>query len=129
MRLRTSAKREVLDITPQVQEQLGDLEAGVVSVTVVHTTAAITTADLDPGTDLDLLEALAGLIPDQEWRHPHNPTHAPDHLLASVVGPSVTVPVREGKLMLGVWQRIILIEFDGPRERDVMVTALPATPK
>lgn len=118
----TKQKRQVVDITDEVAQQLPEGE-GVVSVFVQHTTAAITTADLDPGTDQDLLDALDGLLPDKQWRHPHNPEHAPDHLLASIVGPGVTVPYENGRLQLGTWQRVILIEFDGPRDRSVVIAA------
>lgn len=120
----TEQKRQVIDISNQVAEQLPE-GSGIVTVFVRHTTAAITTADLDPGTDLDLLDGLAGILPDIEWRHPHNPKHTPDHLLASIVGPSVSVPYDGGKLLLGDWQRIILIEFDGPRDRKVVVVTTP----
>jgi len=90
-------------------------------VFVQHTTAAITTADLDPGTDKDFLDFLAAITPDKHWRHPHDPAHAPDHLLASIIGPSISVPYKDGRLLLGTWQRIILVELDGPRDRMVLV--------
>jgi len=118
----TQRKRQVIDITDQVAAKAPP--NGAMVVFVQHTTAAITTADLDPGTDLDLLDALADLLPKKQWRHPHDPTHAPDHLLASIIGPSVTVPVQQGQLVLGTWQRIILIEFDGPRERTIRLQPL-----
>lgn len=121
MEIQTKDKRQVIDITEEVKKHLAE-GSGVVTVFVAHTTAAVTTADLDPGTDLDLLDGLGGILPDIEWRHPHNPKHAPDHLLASIVGPSVTVPYAAGKLLLGTWQRIILLEFDGPRERKVIMS-------
>ena len=95
---------------------------GLCSVFVTHTTAAITTADLDPGTDLDMLDAFTTMIPDLDYRHPHDPAHAPDHILATLVGPSVTVPVENGRLVLGTWQRVVLFEFDGPRNRQVVVS-------
>jgi secondary thiamine-phosphate synthase enzyme len=100
--------------------------SGVACASVLHTTAALTTADLDPGTDLDLLDALNTLITERKWRHPHNPAHAPDHLLASIIGPSVTVPARDGRLMLGAWQRVVLIELDGPRTRNLSIMLLPS---
>jgi len=118
----TTGKREVVDISDKVGEHAPEGE-GMITVFVAHTTAAITTADLDPGTDQDLLDALDRLLPDLQWRHPHDPGHTPDHLLASIVGPSVSVPFKDGKLRLGTWQRIILIEFDGPRERSVLLSA------
>lgn len=120
----TTTKRQVMDITDEITHRLPRHDGAVV-VFIAHTTAAITTADLDPGTDQDLLDALENLLPDLAWRHPHNPTHAPDHLLSSIVGPSVTVPFLDGQLQLGTWQRIVLLEFDGPRERNVQLQFLP----
>lgn len=111
-------KRQVIDITNEVESQLTS-QSGLVSIFVKHTTAALSTADLDPGTDLDLLDALEGLLPKRKWRHPHNPEHAPDHLLASIIGPGLIIPCQNGKLQLGTWQRVILIELDGPRQREI----------
>jgi secondary thiamine-phosphate synthase enzyme len=121
----TEEKRQVIDITDEIEGRL-PTGSGIVNIFVKHTTAAITTADLDPGTDKDLLDALAGMLPQLEWRHPHNPQHAPDHLLSSIVGPSVTVPFSSGRLQLGAWQRIILVELDGPRSRDVEINFIAA---
>jgi secondary thiamine-phosphate synthase enzyme len=122
--IRTRGSKQVIDITRDVQAIIGKegLSDGLCSVFVTHTTAAITTADLDPGTDLDILDAFYEMIPDLDYRHPHNPAHTPDHILATLVGPSVTVPVSQGQLVLGTWQRIVLFEFDGPRSRTVCVT-------
>lgn len=120
----TKKRRQIVDITDEIQTQLPSGFSGAVAVTVLHTTAAITTADLDPGTDQDLLDALDQLLPRLPWRHPHNPAHAPDHLLASIIGPSVVMPAEDGKLILGTWQRLILVELDGPRRRDVAVTCI-----
>lgn len=119
----TKQKQQVVDITDLVQGQLAG-GSGAVNIFVQHTTAAITTADLDPGTDLDFLDFLNGLVPKPpagSWRHPHNPQHAPDHLLSSLIGPGVFVPVKDGQLQLGNWQRVILVELDGPRRRNVEV--------
>ena len=110
---------QVVDITEDVANCITGDE-GVSTVFIAHTTAAITTADLDPGTDLDLLDALRGMLPELKWRHPHDPSHTPSHLLASIIGSSVNVPYKNGKLLLGTWQRIVLIEFDGPKERTVI---------
>jgi secondary thiamine-phosphate synthase enzyme len=126
LRIKTQNKRQVIDITKEVQTKLGNV-SGLANIFVLHTTAAITTADLDPGTDDDLLDALEGMLPNPpsgQWRHPHNPAHTPDHLLSSIVGPGVTLPINKGQLVLGTWQRIILIEFDGPRSREIEVTVI-----
>jgi len=119
--VKTRKKREIIDITDEVQQQLGT-KSGVCCLTVLHTTAALTTADLDPGTDLDLLDAFEAMIPKLRYRHPHDPSHVPDHILSALIGTSVTQPVDKGQLVLGTWQRIILVELDGPRTREVVLT-------
>lgn len=125
--IETHRKDQVLDITDQVERHVpaGRESGGICYIVAAHTTCAITTADLDPGTDQDLLDALRDLLPRRTYRHPHDPAHAPDHLLSSVIGPAVAVPYAQGRLLLGTWQRIILIELDGPRQRTVRVVCLP----
>lgn len=123
LKIRTDKNRQVVDITDQVQEQV-EPGAKAVQVFVAHTTCALTTADLDPGTDLDLLDAAWEMIPKLKYRHPHNPAHVPAHLASSIIGPAVTVPVENGRLVLGSWQRIVLVELDGPRQRDIVVTCI-----
>jgi secondary thiamine-phosphate synthase enzyme len=119
----TTQPREVVDITDKITREVIDF-TGLVNIFALHTTAAITTANLDPGTDQDLLDGLKGMLPEQQWRHQHNPEHAPDHILASIVGPGLVVPVKNGQLILGTWQRVVLVEFDGPKERQVEVTLI-----
>ena len=124
VQIETQKKQEVVDIT--------DLVAGVVKTTprqtglihlfLLHTTAALTIADLDPGTDQDLLDALREMIPKLPYRHPHDPEHVPDHILSALMGTSLTVPMASGKPLLGAWQRIVLVEFDGPRQRQLVVS-------
>lgn len=120
----TKRRRQVIDITELCGEKLCELKnrSGVCHLFVRHTTAALTIADLDPGTDLDLLDALDALIPKLKYRHPHDPSHVPDHILSSLIGTSLSVPVDDGKLLLGTWQRIILLEFDGPRKRQIALS-------
>lgn len=118
----TSDQKQILNISKDVETRLPESGVGVVTVFTPHTGAAITTANLDPGTDLDLLDFLQDITPQKEWRHPHNPEHAPDHLLASVIGPSVIVPYENGRFLTGDWQHIVLIELDGPRERTVFIS-------
>jgi secondary thiamine-phosphate synthase enzyme len=122
--VKTSGTRQVVDVTSELETQLPKTGSGLILATVLHTTAALTTADLDPGTDLDLLDFLAGITPRVQWRHPHNPAHAPAHLLSSVIGPSVTLPYRDGRLTLGTWQSVVLVELDGPRDRNIAVTVV-----
>lgn len=127
--VKTRNKREVLDITDTVEALLEKSYAkgtGICNLFILHTTAALTTADLDPGTDLDMLDAFEAMIPKLRYRHPHNPAHVPDHILSSLIGPSVALPFEHGKILLGIWQRIVLVELDGPRERELVVTVAPA---
>jgi secondary thiamine-phosphate synthase enzyme len=126
LNIRTQGSKQVIDITGDVQEIIRKEgpTGGLCNVFVTHTTAAITTADLDPGTDLDMLDAFYKMVPHLNYRHPHNPAHTPDHILATLIGPSVTVPIDRGQLVLGTWQRIVLFEFDGPRSRTVCVTLM-----
>jgi secondary thiamine-phosphate synthase enzyme len=128
--IKTHKRREVIDITDEVERLFQPSPAGksrsdrsgICNLLVLHTTAALTTADLDPGTDLDMLDAFEVLIPKLRYRHPHNPAHVPDHILSALIGTSAALPFEKGKLLLGTWQRIVLIELDGPREREVVVT-------
>lgn len=122
--IQTKKEREVVDITGVVDAEIDDESVGLCHIFITHTTAAITTADLDPGTDLDMMDAFDELIPKLNFRHPHDPSHTPDHILSSIIGTSVTIPVVKGKLFLGRWQRLVLIEFDGPRDREVLITAI-----
>ncbi|MBV9614141.1 MAG: YjbQ family protein [Ktedonobacteraceae bacterium] len=124
--IHTRKKDEVVDITETVEQALRDMNAwdGICVVFAAHTTCALTTADLDPGTDQDLLDALRLLLPKISYRHPHDPSHTPDHLLSSIIGPSIMVPYAKGQLQLGTWQRIILVELDGPRQRTVHISYL-----
>lgn len=124
LRVRTSKKREVLDITDDVETHLknGSTVSGICNLLVLHTTAALTTADLDPGTDLDMLDAFEAMVPKLRYRHPHNPAHVPDHILSALIGTSLALPFEKKKLLLGTWQRVVLIELDGPRERELTLS-------
>lgn len=115
----------MLDITDQIEaliQKHATGASGVCHLLVQHTTAALTTADLDPGTDLDMLDAFEAMMPKLKYRHPHDPSHAPDHILSALIGTSVTLPFHNTKLLLGTWQRVVLIELDGPRERSIAAT-------
>ena len=122
--IKTQKAKEVVDITDEINEKLKekDFKEGLCHLFLTHTTAALTTADLDPGTDLDMLNAFQAMIPKLAYRHPHNPQHVPDHILSSLIGTSLIIPVKERRLVLGTWQRVVLIEFNGPRERKIIVS-------
>ena len=122
--IKTHKKREIVDITEQLEQVLWKQhpeKTGICQLNLLHTTAALATADLDPGTDLDMLDAFEHMVPKLSYRHPHNPMHVPDHILSTLIGTSVSMMVERGLLLLGTWQRVILVELDGPREREVVV--------
>ena len=124
--IKTQKKREIIDSTQKLEAILWNNyedRTGICHLNILHTTAALTTADLDPGTDLDMLDAFDIMVPKLDYRHEHNPEHVPDHILSAMIGTSVSLPVESGLLLLGTWQRVVLMELDGPRERE-MVMAL-----
>jgi secondary thiamine-phosphate synthase enzyme len=128
--IKTHRKREILDITDQVAALLRQHQgghSGVCHMLALHTTAALTTADLDPGTDEDMLDAFERIIPKLHYRHPHDPEHVPDHILSALIGTSLTLIVEQGALILGTWQRVILVELDGPRQREIAVALAPGS--
>lgn len=121
--VQTARHRDFVDITRQVQDVVGasGVVDGMCLVYSPHTTAAITiNENADPDVVSDLLGAFADLLGD-ERRFQHAEGNSGGHALTSLVGPSVTVPVAHGQLLLGQWQAIFLCEFDGPRPRTVHV--------
>ena len=125
LHVRTTAKREMIDLTARVAEIVAraDLAEGLCSVYTPHATAAIVVNENDdPNVCVDVLDALDRLIPAGIWRHDRVDGNAASHIQATILGPGETIPVRAGKLQLGTWQAIMLVELDGPRDRHVIVT-------
>ncbi len=121
--IKTKKKQEIIDLTEEINKFLKNQEKneGLIFLFALHTTCALTTADLDPGAEEDFLSAFEKITPKANYIHPHNPEHFPDHFLSSLVGTSLFLLFENKKLVLGTWQRVILIEFDGPRERKIVV--------
>ena len=122
--VRSRQREELIEFTNQVQEQLRESAAkeGVVVLYVQHTTAGLTVNEnADPDVPRDLLHALRTLIPQHGMGFRHGEENSDAHIKASLVGPSVTVPFADGTLLLGRWQGIFLCEFDGGRERKVIM--------
>lgn len=125
LRVRTEKKYQVLDLTKQVAEVVhaAQVREGLCCVYVPHATAAIIINENDdPQIGDDLLDALDKLIPEGIWRHDRIDSNGAAHLKASLLGPGETIPVLDGRLALGTWQAIMLVELDGPRDRRVVVT-------
>ena len=126
----TGADQALVDLTPQCEAFLRDARAtdGLLTVFVPHATAGIVVVELGAGSDADLLHALDRLLPrDDRWRHRHgSPGHGADHVLPLVASPSLTVPIVGGRMALGTWQSIALLDpnRDNPR-RTVRLACLP----
>ena len=128
LRLKTAGGGDVVDLTEGVERivRSSAAEHGSVSVFVPGSTAAVTTMEFEPGGVADLRAALDRLIPvegDYEHNRLNHDTNSHAHIRAAVVGPSETIPLKDGTLRLGLWQQIVLVDFDDrPRERTVVVT-------
>ena len=125
--IKTRARADFQDITPKVQElvESNGIESGVCHVFVPHTTAGITLNEhADPSVVEDIAAQLEAIAP-QHSKYRHLEGNAPAHIKASVVGNSETLLVEGEKLLLGTWQGIFFCEFDGPRNRTVLVKIVP----
>jgi len=126
--LSTQRREQFVDITEQVAKAVAEsrVRDGAVLIYCPHTTAGITiNENADPDVVRDLLDGLERLAPrDAGWRHVEG--NSDGHLKASLVGSSVTVPLEQGRLVLGTWQGVYFAEFDGPRHRRVIVMTLSA---
>ena len=124
--VRTQQSRELLDITPQLDKAMREIEisSGALHLFVPHTTAAITINEItDPAVREDVVDSFNRLVPQSlSYKHIEGNSHA--HIQASMIGSSVIVPVKDGKIALGTWQGVLFCEFDGPRERKLWVTPL-----
>ncbi len=115
--IKTSKRNEFVDITAQIQEVVGEVSEGVVTVFVPHTTTGITiNENADPDVPRDILKKLEKLIPQRD-NYSHIEGNSDAHIKASLFGSSVRVIVKDGHLLLGTWQSIFFCEFDGPRTR------------
>jgi len=126
--VRTGGVPVVVDLTDECTEFIQGESDGLLHVFVPHATAGVAIIETGSGSDGDLLAQLDQLLPrDDRWRHRHgSPGHGRDHVLPAFLPPHATVPVLEGRLMLGTWQRICLVDtnVDNPR-RHVRLSFLP----
>ncbi|MGN6366868.1 MAG: secondary thiamine-phosphate synthase enzyme YjbQ [Phycisphaerae bacterium] len=126
-KLSTRHRNEILDITPRVAELVtrSGIKDGLCVVFVPHTTAAVSiNENADPDVKHDVTQKLAALIPERESFYQHSEGNSDSHLKTMLTGPSVTIIIDKGKLLLGTWQGIYFCEFDGPRSRSYHVKIL-----
>jgi len=122
----TRSRTECVDITGRVQEVVTQkgVASGVVITCSAHTTAGVTVNEnADPDVMADVLATLSRLVPRQ-GSYAHGEGNSDAHIKATLVGLSVTLPIENGRLVLGTWQGLYFLEFDGPRRRRVMVQVL-----
>jgi secondary thiamine-phosphate synthase enzyme len=110
--IRTGGTERVVDLTRRIAEFCRDEQDGLVNVWVPHATAGVAVIETGAGSDDDLLEALRTLLPgDDRWSHRHgSPGHGRDHVLPAIIAPSMSVPVLGGRMALGTWQSVCLVD-------------------
>jgi secondary thiamine-phosphate synthase enzyme len=128
LHISTTDRKQVVDLTDRIEKVIrkAKMQQGLCSLFITHTTAALTTGEVGEGTEDDFLQVMEQMIPRIHFRHAHDPSHAWSHMASSIVGPSLTIPVSAGTLVLGTWQSVMLVELDGPRERSVHITLIPS---
>ena len=124
LKIKTNSRVELIDITDKVNHALAEIGAarGLCNLFVTHTTAAVIVSEnWDPDVTTDMLAQLERIVPRENgYRHGEGNSQA--HILSVMLSTSINIPVRRGKLALGKWQGVKLAEFDGPRERSVIVS-------
>jgi secondary thiamine-phosphate synthase enzyme len=124
---KTAGFCDIIDITGKIQEQIDQdrIQRGVATVFVSGSTAALTTIEFESGLIRDLKELVEKLIPSDRRYH-HDDRWGDDngfsHLRASLFGPSLALPIENGRPLLGTWQQVVLVDFDNrPRTREVVI--------
>jgi secondary thiamine-phosphate synthase enzyme len=127
--IKTNKRNEIIDITAEVKAcvkkicEKERIKDGICFVYVPHATAAVTiNENYDPAVCEDFLNFLSKQIPEGIWKHDKIDNNGAAHIKSALIGPCVFIPIKDSSLMLGTWQGIMLCEFDGPRERKVIVT-------
>ncbi|MGH7774839.1 MAG: secondary thiamine-phosphate synthase enzyme YjbQ [Candidatus Binatia bacterium] len=130
---KTKGHCDIIDITDKIQEQIQaeKIQRGLATLFVSGSTAALTTIEYEPGLVKDLKELLERFIPSNKKYH-HDDRWGDDngfsHLRASLFGPSLQIPIQSGRLLLGTWQQVVLLDFDNrPRTREIVVQIMGET--
>jgi secondary thiamine-phosphate synthase enzyme len=122
LKVQSNQREELIEITSEIEKHLPETGDGVCVLFVQHTTAGLTiNENADPDVKHDMLLFLKNMIPQFYQGFRHNEENSDAHIKSTLVGSSVTVPFENGKLLLGRWQGIYLCEFDGARERKILI--------
>lgn len=132
--VKTAQKRQLVDITPEVEKIVSESKTkeGAVLIFTKHTTCALIISEMEDDLEKDLISYFDNEGPRGPFSHSHgdflahDPKHAgeshtPAHILSATIGQSLTIPIKNGQMVLGTWQRVALCEFDGPRERQILI--------
>ena len=125
--IQSKEKTEFMDITSEVGRVIGKsgIKDGIANVFSKHTTTGVMINENEPNIIQDYLDLLNSVVPGRlEYRHDRIDSNAASHLRAALLGPGIVVPVEDGRPALGTWQRIFLVELDGPRRRRVRVQVI-----
>jgi secondary thiamine-phosphate synthase enzyme len=130
IRIKTRGRRDVIDLTSKIQDVVSKIKTrnGIVVAFVPGSTAAITTVEFEPGLVKDIDVFFERLLPYGDYYHHHETWHDDNgaaHMQAALIGPSLTVPIVDGRITLGRWQQIVLIDFDTrSRDREIVLQIL-----
>ena len=128
LEVRTGGRFACVDLTARIHEWLSGRGDGLCNVFAQHATAGVAVFETGAGTEADVERAVGDLLPreDGRWEHRHgSPGHGADHVLPALIAPSVTVPVLGGRLALGTWQSVVLVDPNlDNTDRRVLVTFL-----
>ncbi|MEM1535687.1 MAG: secondary thiamine-phosphate synthase enzyme YjbQ [Candidatus Pacearchaeota archaeon] len=125
--IKTNKREEIIDITEKINEivKKTKIKKGFCIVFVPHATAAITINEsYDPAIKEDFLSLLRTMVPKGKWLHDKIDNNADAHIKSAIIGSSVVIPIANSKLQLGTWQGIMFCEFDGPRERKIILQCI-----
>ncbi len=125
--VKTSGRTQMIDITSKIRQVIREsgVKDGLVHIFSLHTTAAVTiNENADPAVETDILKTINKVVPwDDHFEHMEGNSAA--HIKVSLFGPSETVPIENGAMVLGTWQSVFFCEFDGPRNRRVNIQIIP----
>ncbi len=126
--IKTNEKYQLIDITEKVQKIVSDIKEGICLIYVPHATASvIINENYDPNICTDIINFLKEKIPEGKWLHDRIDGNAAAHIKSAILGPSESIPVKNGKLLLGIWQAVMIADWDGPKQRKIIIQVVECT--